>query len=184
MRKLNKTMLLGAAFLLLAGGKLLAQPGGPGGASMDPQQMQQRANQFFKDQLVVTNDEEWSVIEPRITKVTALKAESMMSMMSGMGGMRGMMGGGRGGNAQAGGGRRTAGGGGAFGAFGQPSPEAGALQLAIDNHASKDELKVAMTKLRDSRKRKQTELTAAQDQLREVLSVRQEAILVSVGLLD
>jgi len=195
MSKLNKIILLGAALLVLAGGKSLAQPGGPGGAGgfggqggapMDPQQiqaqMQARAQQFFRDQLAVTNDEEWSVIEPRLTAVTQLKTESVMS---GMGALRSLMGGGgRGANAQAGGGRRAAGGGGGLAALAPPSPEATALQAAIDDQAPKEELKAALAKLRESRKRKLAQLEAAEEQLRQVLTVRQEAILVSLGLLD
>jgi len=41
-----------------------------------------------------------------------------------------------------------------------------------------------MAKLRESRKRKEAELAKAREQLREVLSVRQEAVLVSMGMLE
>ena len=74
-------------------------------------------------------------------------------MMSGMG--RGMFGGGprRGGGDNAGGG-----GGGGRGPGGQSSPEADALQKAIDAKAPKAEVKAALEKSIASRKAKQAEL--------------------------
>ena len=105
--KLTKLIILCATLFALALGaeKSFAQPppgggpgagpgqgpGGPGGGNFDPkqfqQQMMQRVMKGFRDQLVVTNDDEWNVIEPRLTKVVQLRFETMMS---GMGGMRGM----------------------------------------------------------------------------------------------
>ena len=64
-----------------------------------------------------------------------------------------------------------------------PSPEAEALQKAIDAKASNAELKAAMAKYNAARKEKQEALDKAQAELRKVLSVRQEAIAVSSGLL-
>src|SRR5262249_14694618 len=93
---------------------------------------------------------------------------------------RGMFGGGRrrGGGDQGGdqGGNRR-------GPFGQPSPEAEALQRAIDSKASNSELKAALAKYVDSRKAKQADLEKAQADLRKVLSLRQEAIATADGLL-
>lgn len=211
MRKIKSIFLLGAALLLLAGGKSFAQPGGPGapggaggpgggfggpggggggfggrGQQMDPtqfrQQLQDRAQEFFREQLAVTNDEEWSVIGPRISAVTLLKTETVMNAM---GAMRGIMAANRGATGQAGNGQgnpnRRMGG---LGAFAQSTAEADALQVAIDGNLPAEQLKAAMARLREARKRKQAQLAAAQDQLREVLTVRQEAILVSLGMLD
>jgi len=64
-----------------------------------------------------------------------------------------------------------------------PSPEAEALQKAIDAKASKAELKAAMDKYVASRKAKQAELEQAQENLRKVLTSRQEAIATLNGLL-
>src|SRR5256885_992752 len=99
---------------------------------------------------------------------------------SGMG--RGMFGGRRGGGgagAAAGGdqgGRRG-------GPFGKASSEAESLQRAIESKASNSELKAALAKFVESRKAKQAQLEKAQAELRKVLSVRQEAIATSSGLL-
>lgn len=172
MRKLNLGWMLGVAALLLGLGNLQAQP------AMDPQQMQQQMQQrmmeFFREQLVVTNDQEWTVIQGRLSKVMQSKMESLMGSM---GGLRGMMGRNRGNDGQ-GGGRR-----GMFG-LAQPDPEVEALQRVLEAKAPTDQIKAALTKLRESRKRKEAELAKAQDQLREVLSFRQEAVLVSLGMLD
>jgi len=72
--------------------------------------------------------------------------------------------------------------GGFFGS--QPSPEDDALQQALDNNAPKDQIKTALENVRAARKRKADELAKAQDDLRQVLTLRQEAALVSVGMLD
>ncbi len=170
-----------AAMLSVSARPLAAQtpPAPMGGGNMDPQQfqqqMQQRMMEFFRDRLAVTNDEEWSVIQGRLQKVVQAR---MQTFLGGLGGLRGMMGGGRGGDPQ-GGPRRG------FGALAQPSPEAEALQKATETaNASPDQLKAALARYREERKQKQAELAAAQDQLRQVLSLRQEAVLVSMGLLD
>jgi hypothetical protein len=182
MRKFNQTFILGAILLALFLGreKSMAQAGAAGagapGAGQDPQQfmqqMQQRMMTYFRDRLAVTNDEEWKVIEPRVTKVLQLRMATLGDTMGGMGGMRGGNGG------QGGGARRG------FPGFGQPSPEAQALQKAVDDKAPAAEIKAALAKLREARKRKDAELAQSQDELRQILSTRQEAIMVSMGLLD
>ena len=70
------------------------------------------------------------------------------------------------------------------GGFGQPSPEHEALQKALENKASNDEVKAALAKYREAHKAKQEKLQKAQEDLRKVLSVRQEAAAVSLGLLE
>jgi hypothetical protein len=133
--------------------------------------------EFFRSQLVITNDAEWSVIEPRLTKVVQLK---MQTMLGGTGQIAGMRFGGRGGGP---------GGGGLeqimrelLGA--EPMPEAEALQKAIENHAPTSELKVVVAKFMEARKRKQAELEKAQATLRQVLSAHQEGTLLVMGILD
>jgi hypothetical protein len=86
-----------------------------------------------------------------------------------------------GGNAQ-GGGRR---GGGFATALGAdiPDPEGEALQSAIDRNASPAEFKAAIAKVAAARKQKQAKLDQARSDLRDLLTPRQEAIAVSMGLL-
>jgi len=182
--KLKQRLLLAGAAALIALGvsqSALAQqdnpPGGPPGGgrgNFDPAQFRQRMMDRLKEQLEVTDDTEWKALEPLIQNVT----EARRATMSGMG--RGMFGGGprRGGGDNAGGG-----GGRGPGPGGQSSPEADALQKAIDAKAPKAEVKAALEKFIAYRKAKQAELEKAQDELRKVLTSRQEAIATLNGLL-
>jgi hypothetical protein len=162
-----------------AGGQNSAQDsggrGGRGGrfngGNFDPAQFQQQMMERTRESLEVKDDAEWKAIEGLVQKVMDTRREMFSSGMGRMfGGRRG--GGGQGGD-QAG--RR--------GGFGQPSPEAEALQRAIDSKASKAELKAALAKYQESRKAKQAELEKAQEELRKVLTARQEAIATVNGLL-
>ena len=172
-----------AAAVLLASGIVQANaqdnPGPPPGGrgSFDPAQFQQRRLERIKEQMEITDDTEWKAMEPLVQKVM----DARMATMAGIG--RGMFGGPRrgGGNnpgdqAQGQGQRRG-------GMFGTPSPEAEALQKAIDAKAPKAEIKAALAKYVESRKVKQAELEKAQDELRKVLTTRQEAIATLDGLL-
>ena len=76
-------------------------------------------------------------------------------------------------------------GGGGFGAlFGQPSPESDALQKAVDDQAPAGQLKTLIAKLQAVHKEKQAKLAQAQEDLRAVLTPRQEAIAILGGLLN
>jgi len=148
--------------------------------NMDPQQAQQRMQQFMldmtRDRLSITNDDEWKVIEGRLSKVMQLRMEILMSTFSSFGGMR--MGGNRSGGDSPDGGQRR------FPNFGQPDPQADALQKSLDSNASVSEIQAKLAQLREARKQKQANLARAQDDLRKVLSVRQEATLVMMGYLE
>lgn len=161
---------VGLAVLCTAGSASAQQRpnrGGPGG--FDPEQMRQRMMERFKEQLEITNDAEWQAIEPLVTKLMEARRDAMV------GGMRGFMGRGpRGGGDQ---GNRPR-----FGP--EPSAAEQALERAIDSKASKDELKAAMAKVREERKAKEATYKQAQENLRKVLSVRQEAIAVANGWLE
>lgn len=55
----------------------------------------------------------------------------------------------------------------------------------LDNKETKvEEIKARLTALRDARKKVQQELTKARQQLRPILTLRQEAVLVLSELLD
>jgi len=177
--KSNRRFMTAAVAALLFSGiaQALGQdnPGPPQGRpNFDPAQFQQRRLERIKEQMEITDDSEWKAMEPLVQKVM----EARMASMAGMG--RGMFGGPRrgGGNNQgdqAQGQRR--------GMFGTPSPEAEALQKAIDAKAPKAEIKAALAKFVESRKAKQAELEKAQEELRKVLTTRQEAIATLEGLL-
>jgi hypothetical protein len=149
--------------------------GRPGRGNFDPAQFQQRIMDRYKEVLEVKDDAEWSALQPLVQKV-------MDSRREGLGGMGRMFGGSRrsgsSDSAQSDQGSSRRG-----GFFGAPSPEAEALQKAIDAKGSKAEVKAALEKYLASRKVKQADLEKAQDNLRKVLTSRQEAIATLNGLL-
>ena len=160
------------------GGRGGGGPGGPGGG-FDPAAMRARMSERIREMLDIKGDDEWKVIEERVNKVNDARRNSS----SGMGGR--MMFGGPGGPGGRPGGNDQGGRGGNRGGFGaDPMPEAEALQKAIEAKASSDEIKSKLAKYREARKARQAALAKAQDELRQVLSVRQEAAAVMLGLLD
>jgi len=148
--------------------------GGRGGGNFNPQQFQQRMMDNIQQQLGFTNDTDWSAVQPLVQKVLDAQRDARG------GGMRMMFGRNRGGGNNANGG--PGGRGGAFG--GTPDPAAQALQQAIDDNAPTDQIKDALAKYQASQKAKQAALTDAQNNLRSVLSVKQEAQATLMGLLD
>ena len=68
--------------------------------------------------------------------------------------------------------------------FGEPSAAALDLQKAIESKATKDKLTAAMAKYREDRKAKEAALKEAQENLRKVLTLRQEAIALENNWLD
>lgn len=176
MTKMNRLLtLVGIAGLLSFGGNRLAAQVAPGGGppGFDPAQFQQRIQELLRERLQVTSDDEWKVIQPRLQKVMDARRDSMMG---GMGMMMLFRGGGPGGPPPG-----DNQGGPRFGP--QPSPAAVALQKAIDSNASNDALKAALDKYLASRKAKQAALVAAQEDLRTVVTPRQEAVLTLMGML-
>ena len=146
--------------------------GGRGQRNFDPAEMQRQIMERTKERLEITDEGEWKALEPLVQKVVDARRETISALGRGMFGGRGNRGGG------------DAGGGGLRGGlFGTPSPEAEALQKAIDAKASNAEMKAALAKYVESRKAKQAALEKAQAELRKVLTPRQEAIAALNGLL-
>ena len=176
-----------AAALMLSAGTVSAQndnggDGGGGGGgggfrnrgNFDPAQFQQRMMDNIREQLGFTNDTDWNAVQPLIQKVTDARRD--VGFGGGMGRMFGRNRGGGGGNGGPGGGR---------GGFGpQPSPEAEALQNAIDANAPAAQIKDALAKYETSQKAKQAKLVQAQEDLRKVLTTKQEAQATLLGLLQ
>ena len=199
MKRLSLASLLAICGLILstATGSLLAQneapaaqpgapgaPGAPGGrqgrGNWDPEQMRQRMMERVREQLAVKDDAEWSVIESRIKKIN----DSRSGMGRGFGGPGGGPGGPGGPGGQgAPGGQGGQGGRQGRGGFGQANPDAEVLQSALDSGASADDIKVKLTAYRAAAKVKEVQLEKAQDELRQLLSVKQEARAVLLGLL-
>jgi hypothetical protein len=67
---------------------------------------------------------------------------------------------------------------------GQPDPELDGLRAAITDKLPDAEIKARLARLRDARKQNEAKLDQAREDLRAVLSVRQEAVLVMAGLLN
>ena len=144
--------------------------GRQGRGNFDPAQFQQRMMDRYKEMLEVTDDSEWKVIQPLVQKVM----DARMALGNRGRGMQGR--GQRGGNnAQADQAQRPG---------GPPAnPDLEALQKAIDSKASSAVVKTALAKYVDFRKTKQAELERAQDELRKVLTPRQEGIATLNGLM-
>jgi hypothetical protein len=151
--------------------------GGGGGGNFDPEQMRARMAERMKEQMRAT-DEEWKVIQPLLEDVQAKQRDVAMGRMGGMMG--------RAGGAQAGGpgaGRPGADARGGMRAGG-PSPEVEALgkTLEVENPPA-SELRARLAAVREARKKAEAELDQAQEKLRQVLTLRQEAQCVMMGLL-
>jgi hypothetical protein len=145
--------------------------GGQGGGNFDPAQMRERMLEQMKERFEVTKDDEWKIISERITKVQDAQRDARPNNF----GMFRRPGGDQANNGGDNNRRR-------FG--GEPMPEQEALQKAIEAKASADEIKTKLAKLRDARKVKEANLVKAQEDLRKVLSSKQEAVAVLFGLLN
>lgn len=144
--------------------------GGGRGQRMSPDEMRQRMATRMKEQLGATDDE-WSALQPKVEKVMQLQRETRGGGF-GFGGRGGGPGGlGANDNADA-----------------PTNPVAVAtreLQTVLDNKdANPEQIKARLTALRDARVKARENLTKAQAELKELLTVRQEATLVSTGMLD
>jgi len=175
--------------------------GGRGGAP-DPAATITNLLAQIRTQMAITDEGEWKVIADKLQKVLEIeqKLAAIPNPIQGGrgGGAGGAGGGGRGGRGGAAGGAPGgapgaapggAAGGGRGGAAVDPNnPLAvamGALNTTVADAAAKpDDIKPKVSAVRDAHKKLTTDLTAAQADLQKYLSVRQEAILVSRGILD
>lgn len=147
------------------------------GQRFDPEQMQRMMAERLKETLEV-GDEEWKVFEPRIMKVLTLSRQTGAA-----GGMGMMFRGQRGAFGQRG--RRTTGDQAQERELTEIEKTTQELQTVLDDKEAKPkQIKEKLTALRNSREKARKELATAQKQLREIVSVRQEAQLVLMGLLN
>jgi hypothetical protein len=200
-RRMVKIGVVACVLGLMVGGLSLAQQGGGGqgggrrgggqggpGGNFDPVQMRQRMAERMKEMLGA-DDQAWKVMEPRLMKVMELNRQAN----AGGRGMFGMMGrGGRGGPGGPGGpggdqgdpqaNRRGRG----------PQGEQTALEKAMaqlrttleNQSASPEEIKTQLTAVRSAREKARQELAVAQQDLKKILTLRQEATLVEMGMLE
>lgn len=194
MAGMGLALVLGATQVEAQGG---GGAGGFGRGNFDPQQLRQNMLDNVRDQLSVTNDDEWKVIGDQVQKVMdaqlQLSASGSLNMFrlfrrnnnnnNGQGGGNGG-GGATGGGAGAGnGGGRRAGGMAAFLGADASDPEGEALQAALDRNAPPAEIKAAIAKVIAARKQKQDKLDQARSGLRDLLTPKQEGVCVTLGLL-
>ena len=152
------------------GGDRERGPGGPGG--FDPARIREFMLNRVKEQLA-PSDEEWQVLQPKIEKVMDARQEQMGGFGFGGGGMGGF-GGGRGG--RDGGQEREP----------RNASERAVRELrtAIDSNASAEQIAAKLTALREARTKAQANLKAAQEDLKGVVTAKQEAQLVLSGMLE
>ena len=101
------------------------------------------------------SDEEWGVIEPLVDRVQTAQRAASGRGAAGRGGSR------------------------------SGSPEGDALQAALEaDGTSTDEIKGRLEALRDARRRAAADLEQARGDLQKVLTLRQEAALVQIGILQ
>jgi peptidoglycan hydrolase CwlO-like protein len=139
--------------------------------NIDPAQARERYLTQLKEQLGAS-DEEWKALQPKVEKVLTAQRDNRR----GGGGNRGFGRNRNNNNAQQ---QPNA----------QPTSEVTAaadeLRKTVDDKAATaEDINKKLTALREAREKAKNELTTAQKELRELLSARQEAILVSSGLLD
>jgi hypothetical protein len=193
MNILRKALIAGGCAVILALGTSTVVAQGRGGGNFDPAQFKQDYMDRMKESLEITDTAEWTAIEPKVSSIFDARRDVDASRI------RGFMGGGRGGgrrngggggggnggaagNADDNGGQRRNRGGGGF--MGEPSAAVTALQKAVDDKAPASEIKAKLKTVQDESKSNQAKLTAAQEDLRSVLTPRQEAIATLRGLLQ
>ena len=166
----NRSIL--ATFLICTAAVLptLAQPA-PGGGPPDFAQMRQRMSERLKEMLAASDDE-WKVLQPRIEAIQQQKRDSG----GGMGGM--MFGGG-------GGGFRPPGSPGDDQPKSEVQQKAADLRTVTDNKDSKPvDIKEKVAALRAAKEKSKAELQKQQAELREIVTIRQEAVLIMLGVMD
>ena len=135
--------------------------------NFDPGQFQKMIEDRLKERLGAT-DEEWTAIQPRLEHVLTLQREAMMGGGMGMGMLFGR-------------------GPGGFQNQGEPSPVVKAaqdLQAAVDSNGGANEISAKMTAYREAQAKARNDLAEARKSLKELLTNKQEAVLLMTGILD
>ena len=154
-----------------------------------PSQEEIRAQMLDKvrDRLEIKDDAEWSAIKPKVNKTMdaaqeVLRMRDLSSILPDFGNFRRRDNSGDNTNNNADRPRRRRGGMGMFG--GDPTPSVAALEKALEDKAPKEEIKTKLAAVRAELKDKEAKLAAAREDLRSVLTAKQEAALVVNGILD
>jgi hypothetical protein len=142
------------------------------GGNFDPAAMRERYMTQLKEQLG-SPDEEWKLLQPKLDKVLTVQRETRTR--GGFGGRT------RGGNTQDANATPAA-----------PAQPQSAVATASDDlrkavadkGTSPEDLAKKIATLREAKEKAKADLAAAQKELRELLSARQEAVLITNGILD
>lgn len=164
-----------AAALFLSASSVSAQTNNDNaGGNSDP--AQQRFMARVHDGLSFNSESEWNAIQPLVQKV--FEAQRDLAISGSLSRMPVIHRVSNGTNAVAGvrSGRRVF--------FGQPTPEAEALQQAIDDNAPDAQIEAALKAYQASQKAKQAKLVQAQKDLRKALNKKQEAQATLIKVLD
>ena len=134
--------------------------------NFDPAQMRERFMNSIKEQLKA-DDDEWKVLSPKIEKLMTAQRDAR----AGGGGFRG---------------GRPGGGGTPDNQPTTPVAKASAdLRTALDNKDTPaEDIAKKLAALREARDKARADLTAVQKELKEVLTQRQEAVLVTMGMFE
>ncbi|MFA6545142.1 MAG: hypothetical protein WCS99_12060 [Limisphaerales bacterium] len=176
MKKITQSVLLAGAFtaLGLITTATAQEQKAPQRGGFNPEEMRARMTERVRELLDVKNEDEWKLIQTRLEKTQ--EAQREVRSLSGDLRLLFSQGGDQGGERRPG-----RGGPGSFG--GTPNPDSEALSKAVQAKSPTDELKQRLARVREARKAAEAKYEKAADDLRQVLTVRQEATLVAIGLL-
>ncbi|HEY3320918.1 MAG TPA: hypothetical protein VGP72_10675 [Planctomycetota bacterium] len=184
MYRFKLILALAVAFGVLGAWQLQAEdaPPAPGGQPpaggqrrWDPEQFRQRMLDSIKEKLGAS-EEDWKALQPKVEAVQKLQREAMSGRFRGFGRGRGGPGGGAPGATPAAGDQAQK---------SEIEKKTDALQtLADTKDADPKAVKEKMQEVREAREKSKLELKKAQDALRELLTPRQEAQLMLMGMLD
>ncbi|MGN6369495.1 MAG: hypothetical protein ACTHN5_14655 [Phycisphaerae bacterium] len=193
LRKMIPAILLTASLATIGFAQVDNGPGGPGGPGGPPDfaQMRQQMEDRMKEQLNV-NDDQWDSLQPKIQKVQQLKRELRVGGGPGGPGGFGRGPGGPGRQGNQGGANNTTNPGGRRGGFGPPGMDANSpvqqalssLREAIRNNASEDTVQAKLATYRKAIADAKAQLETAQKELTAATNAHQQAVLVSMNILD
>jgi hypothetical protein len=155
---------------------------GGGRGNRDPAEMRLRMESRLKELLGAT-DQEWAVLQPKVEKLMDAQRRQMAGRGTGMALLFRPDRGDRGGNnnnGDRGGNRRPD-------RPDENSPVAvrtRELQEALRDNATPDVLKAKLAALREARTKAHDEYAKAQQELRELLTLKQEATMIMLGMLE
>ena len=174
--KTTPRILLSAIALTATALFATAQENNDRGNRGTPEEFRARMTERIKTSLKVTDDE-WTVLQPLIEKVSTKQRDAMSGRFGGFGGRGG---GGPGGD------RGNGGGGGGGGGSDRPgAAESQALRDALEKDGtSAADIAAKLNAVREQRKKATAELAAARADLQKVVTARQEAVLFSMGILE